>query len=80
MSRPQNSCRTFLRPQNQPIRAPKDKNDPKIRSNSNITMQGIIENEHCSTTGVDPKTVFEPHIEAKNSPLGPEKVNIKTQN
>ena len=41
----------------------------KIKSNSNVRFQGIIENESCSTTWVNPKTVFEPHIELENSPL-----------
>ena len=115
MSRPQNSCQTLLWPTNQPIRAPKRQKWPQIKSNSNVTIHGIIENESCSTTWVDPilnpkiahrgpkkinhypkikansnvrnqeiiknescsttwvdpKTIFEPHIEPKNSPLGP---------
>ena len=75
MSRPQNNCRTLLRPQNQPNRAQKDKNAPKIQPNYNFTIQGIIENESCSTTWVHHKTVFEPIVEPKNSPLGPKKVN-----
>ena len=44
--------------------------NPKIRSNSNVRIQGIIENESCSTTWVDPKTIFEPHIAPKYSLLG----------
>ena len=28
---------------------------------------------------MDPKTVFEPHIEPKNSPLAPEKVKITSK-
>ena len=35
---------------------------------SNIKIDENIENESCSTT------VFEPHIEPKNSPIGPPKV------
>ena len=38
-----------------------------------IRFQEIIENESRSTTWVDPKTVFEPHIEPKNISLGPKK-------
>ena len=52
-------------PQTSPLWPQKDKNDPKIKSNSNVRIQGIIENESCSTTLVDQKTVFEPHIEPK---------------
>ena len=37
-------------------------------------MEGNIENESCSTTWVDPKTVFKPYTDPKNSPLGPQKV------
>ena len=37
-------------------------------------MEKYIENENCSTTWVDPKTVFEPFPNPKNSPLGPQKV------
>ena len=74
MSKHQNSCRTLLQPQNQPIRAQKDKNAPKIQPNSNFTIQGIIENESCSTTWVDHKTVVEP--DPKSSPLGSQKVKM----
>ena len=35
-----------------------------------------IENESCSTTWVDPKTVVEPYPNPKNSPLGPQKVKL----
>ena len=45
MSRPQNSYQTLLRTPSQPIRTPGDKQDPEIKSNSNVRIQGIIENE-----------------------------------
>ena len=45
----------------------------KIKSNSNVRIKEIIEDEICSTTWVDPETVFEPHIEPKNIPLGHKK-------
>ena len=84
MSRPKSSCRTSLRPQNQHfLGSQKDKNDPNIKSNSNVTIQGIIGNESCSTTWVDPKTVVEPYSnpktvvepysDHKTSPLGSQK-------
>ena len=37
-----------------------------------------IENESCVSTLVDPKTVFKPYFDPKNSPLGPQKVKKKT--
>ena len=36
--------------QTSPVGPQKDKNDTKIKSNSNIRIHGIIENESCSTT------------------------------
>ena len=36
--------------QTSPFGPQKDKNGPKIKSNSNVRIQGIIENESCSTT------------------------------
>ena len=48
--------------------AQKVKNDPNIESKSNARVEGNIENESCSTSLVDPKTVFEPHNEPKKSP------------
>ena len=50
------------------------KNDPKIKSKSNVIIEGNKENERCSTTWEDPKTVFEPFPNLKNSLLGPQKV------
>ena len=39
----------------------KVKNDPKIKSKSNVRIEGNIENEICSITRVDRKTVFKPY-------------------
>ena len=52
----------------------KVENDPKIKSKSKVRIGGTIENISCSTTWVDPKTVFEPYPDPTNSPLGPKKV------
>jgi len=52
----------------------KIKNDPKIKSKSNVIIERNKENESCSTTLVDPKTVFELYPNPKNSLLGPQKV------
>ena len=43
-----------------------------MKSKSNVTIEGNIENESCSTTGVDPKTVVEPYFSPKISPLWPQ--------
>ena len=39
-------------------------------------MEGNIENESCSATWVDPKTVVEPFSDLQTSPLGPHKDKI----
>ena len=50
-------------------------------SKSKVRIEGIIEIKSCSITRVDPKIVFEPYPDPKNSPLGPQKVknNLKLQ-
>ena len=35
---------------------------PKIKSRSNVIIKGNIENENCSSTLVNSKTVFEPGL------------------
>ena len=47
---------------------------PKKCQKSNVRIEGHIENESCSTTWVDPKTVVQPYPHSRNSPLGPKKV------
>ena len=37
---------------NSPLEPQKSQNDPKIKSKSNIRIEGHIENESCSTTWV----------------------------
>ena len=69
-----------IEPKNSPLGLQKDKNAPKIKSNLNVRIQGIIEIESCPSKWVDPETVFEPHIEPKNSPLGPQKLRKRPQN
>ena len=46
-------------------------NDPKTMSKSNVRIEGNIKSESCSTTWLDPKTVYIPFLDPKNSPLGP---------
>ena len=49
----------------------KVKKDPKFKSKLKVRIEGNVgKNESCPSKWVDPKTVFEPHIEPKNSPLG----------
>ena len=67
MSKPQNSCQTLLQPKISPLGPQKVKNDPKIKSKSNVRIKGNIDNESCSTTWVDPKTVFGPFPYPKKS-------------
>ena len=43
-------------------------------SNSNVRIERNKENESCSTTRLDHKTVFEHYPDPKNSSLGPQKV------
>ena len=62
----QNSFQPLPQPKN---RVAKFKNDPKIKSESNLRIEGKIENESCSATWVDPKKVVQP----QTSPLGPQK-------
>ena len=73
MRGPQNSCRTLPQPKNSPLGPQILKKDPKIKSKSKVRIEGTIENESCSTTCVDPKTVVDPYSDHKTSPLGPQK-------
>ena len=52
------------------------KNYSKIKLKSKVRIEGILENKSCSTTWVDPKTVFESLPDPKKSPLQPQKVKI----
>ena len=69
MSRPQNSFWIFSQPPISPIGPQKVKNDPKMKSNSKVGFEEILENEKSSTTWVDHKIVFQPYTDSKNSPL-----------
>ena len=46
---------------------------PKVKTARKLSQEDI-ENENCSTTWVDPKTVFELYNDPKSSPLGPQNV------
>ena len=65
MSRRQNSCRTLPQPPKKPIRASKSQNDPKSKPKSILRIERNKENESCSTTCEDPKTVVEPYPSPK---------------
>ena len=75
---------TFFCPKKQkkniPVGPQTVKNNPKIKSKSDVRIEGNKENKSCSTTRVDPKTFAEPYPNSKNSPLGPQKVNNYTKN
>ena len=45
-------------PKNRPLGLQKVKDDPMIKSNSKVRIEGIIEIESYSTTVIEPKTVF----------------------
>ena len=60
MSRLQNSFQSYPNPENSSLGPKKVKKDPKIKSISNVRIEETIENKSFSTTGVDPRTVFDP--------------------
>ena len=84
---PKTVLKLYLNPKNSSVGPKKIKNDsknsllglqkvkncPKIKSNSKVRIEEIIENKSCLTTLVDSKTVFEPYRNPINSPLGPPK-------
>ena len=45
-----------------------------MNSKSKVGFQENIENKSLSTSWLDPKTVFEPYPDSKNSSLGPLKL------
>ena len=63
MSRLQNSIWTLH--QNCSLEAKKVKNYPIIKLKSNVRTERNKENESCSTTWEDPKTVVEPYPNPK---------------
>ena len=57
MSRPPNFFYIIPDPKDWPLSLQKVKNDPTVKSNSKVRIEGIIENESCSTIWVNPITV-----------------------
>ena len=53
--------------------APKSQKRPQNKSKSIVRIERNIENENFSTTLANPKTIVEPYLNPKNSPLGPKK-------
>ena len=47
---PQNSFEPHIEPKNSQLGSQKVKNDPKIKSKSNVRIERNKENESCSTT------------------------------
>ena len=68
LRRPQNSFEPHPDPKNRPLGSQKIKNNPKIKSESNVRIEGTKGNKSFSATWVDPKTVYEPNPDPKNSP------------
>ena len=56
-----------------PIGPQKINNYPKIKLKSKVRIERNIENESCSTTWVDPKTVVKPYPIPKIANQGPKK-------
>ena len=61
-------------PKNSPLGPQKVKNDPQIKSKSDVRIEGTIGYKSCVTIYIDTKTVFEPYPDPENSPLGPQNV------
>ena len=61
------------RPTKPPLKATSRrlKKDPKIKSRSNVRIEGNIENNSCCTKRIEPKTLVEPANHPQNSPFGP---------
>ena len=57
---------------NSPL-GPKKPKWPQKWVKSKVKIEGNIEDDSGSTTWVDPKTVFEPYLDLKNSPFEPQK-------
>ena len=77
MSSPKNSCRTLTISKSSPLGSQKVKNGPKIKSKSNVRIERNIENESCSTTLVDLKTVFKHFPNPQKTPIRAYKKNQK---
>ena len=63
-----------MKPTPTPKKVPKKARDPKIKSKSDVIIEGGMGYKSCSTTWVDPKTVFEPYLDPKISVFRPQKV------
>ena len=64
----------YSNPKISPLGPQKVKNDPKVKSKSNVRIERNKEDESCSTTWVDFKIVEDAYPNSKSSPLGPQKV------
>ena len=59
--------------ENSPLGPQNVKNDPKIKSKSNVRIERNKENESFLTSWVDPKTVVKPYSIPKIANEGPKK-------
>ena len=62
---PKTDVEPYSNPKNSPLAPQKVKNDPKIKSKSDVRIERNIENESYSTTWSDPQTGFEPYTNPK---------------
>ena len=74
MCKVQKSFEPYSNPKNTPLGPQKFKNDPKIKSNSKVRIEGIIENGSCLTRWVDLKMIFDLKLNPPNSRKWPNKV------
>ena len=65
MNRPQNSFNPTPTPKNSPLGPQNIKNDPKIRSKSEVRIKRTIENKSWSPKWVNLKTVAKPYSNPK---------------
>ena len=77
---PKTVFKPYPNPKNRPWGPQKVKNDPQIRSKSNVRIEGNMKNESSSTTWVDPKTVIKPYSDPQTNPLEPWKDKNDPQN
>ena len=67
-------------PKNSPLGPQKLKNEPKIKSNSNVRIEGIIENESCLITWDRAKNRFQTLLQPPNQPIRAPRRQKWTQN
>ena len=67
------TSREAIASKNSPLGPQKVKNDPKIKSKSNVRIEGNIENESCSSTWLDPENSYGTLSRPPNQPIRAQK-------